>query len=92
MSTTWKISEASDFAVPPSEGYTVPYISASGKLMRTLPGGGVVNNGNNNKTQIGIGLSDSSSCRIHGTLHQHRRHLAQNNRYAVVCTCVHAII
>jgi hypothetical protein len=40
MSTTWKISEASDFAVPPPEGYTVPYISASGKLMRTLPGGG----------------------------------------------------
>lgn len=90
MSATWKISEASDFAVPP-EGYTVPYISASGNLMRTLPGGGV-NNGNNNKTQIGIGLSDSSSCRIHGTLHQHRWHLAQNNRYAVVCTCVHAII
>lgn len=40
MSDTWKISEASDFAVPPSEGYTVPYISPSGNLMRTLPGGG----------------------------------------------------
>ena len=40
MSATWKISEASDFAVPSSEGYTVPYISASGKLRERFRGGG----------------------------------------------------